>query len=86
MENKVWDVLHREWMYILKDPKTMVILFLVPIMYTLLFGYSYSGNQLKEVQTVVIDHDNSKLITKSFKHLTKVKHFMSSIICKVKRN
>ena len=61
MENKVWDVLHREWMYILKDPKTMVILLLVPIMYTLLFGYSYSGNQLKEVQTVVIDHDNSKL-------------------------
>lgn len=61
MENKVWDVLHREWMYILKDPKIIAILFLVPIMYTFLFGYSYSGNQLREVKTVVIDHDNSQL-------------------------
>ena len=61
MRNKVWDVLYREWMYILKDPKTIAILFLVPIMYTFLFGYSYSGNQLKEVKTVVIDNDNSQL-------------------------
>ncbi|KAA9015516.1 ABC transporter permease [Niallia endozanthoxylica] len=61
MESKVWDVLHREWMYILKNPQTIGLLFLVPLMYTFLFGYSYSGNQLKEVNTVVIDHDNSQL-------------------------
>lgn len=61
MEIKVRDVLHKELMYIFKDPKIMAILFLVPLVYTLLFGYAYSGNQLKEVNTVVIDHDNSQL-------------------------
>ena len=60
MEIKVWNILNKEWLFILKDPKTLAILFLVPLMYTLLFGYAYSGNQLKEVKTVVIDHDNSQ--------------------------
>lgn len=61
MEIKVRDALHNEWMYIFRNPKMMAILFLVPILYTLLFGYAYSGNQLKEVNTVVIDHDQSQL-------------------------
>lgn len=61
MEIKVRDVLFKEWLNIIKNPKTLVILLVVPIMYTVLFGYVYSGNQLKEVNTVVIDHDNSQL-------------------------
>lgn len=61
MEIKVRDILYREWLYILKDPKTIGMLFLIPIMYTFLFGYAYSGHQLKEVKTVVVDHDNSQL-------------------------
>ena len=61
MEIKVWDILYREWMHIVKNPHTIGLLFLVPLIYTFLFGYSYSGAQLKEVNTVVIDHDNSQL-------------------------
>jgi ABC-2 type transport system permease protein len=61
MEIRVRDILFKEWMNIVKNPKILVILLVVPIMYTLLFGYAYSGNQLKEVNTVVIDHDNSQL-------------------------
>lgn len=61
MEIRIRDILAQEWINILKDPKTIAILFLVPIMYTLLFGYIYSGNQLKEVNTIVVDHDNSQL-------------------------
>lgn len=61
MTSKMMDGFRREWIYILKDRKMIAILFLVPIMYTFLFGYTYSGNQLKELKTAVVNLDNSQL-------------------------
>ena len=61
MTSKMMDCFRREWIYICKDRKMISILFLVPIMYTFLFGYTYSGNQLKELKTAVVNLDNSQL-------------------------
>lgn len=61
MELKLLDVFKREWLYIFKTPKNFAILFIVPIAYTLLFGYAYSANTLTEIKTVVVDYDNSQL-------------------------
>lgn len=61
MKSKVLVVLYQEWKHIVKDRKMLSILFLVPIMYTFLFGYTYSGKQLKELQTAVVNLDNSQL-------------------------
>lgn len=58
---KLYELIKREWLYIFKTPKIFAILFIVPIFYTLLFGYSYSANTLKEIKTVVVDHDQSQL-------------------------
>lgn len=61
MGMKWLDIFKNEWLYIFKTPKIFAILFIVPIGYTLLFGYSYSGNTLKNINTVVVDHDQSQL-------------------------
>ncbi|MEJ9281762.1 ABC transporter permease [Ureibacillus thermosphaericus] len=61
MELKLLDVFKREWLYIFKTPKIFAILFIVPIAYTLLFGYAYSAHTLTEIKTVVVDYDNSQL-------------------------
>jgi len=61
MNLKLYDLFKREWLYIFKTPKIFAILFIVPVLYTLLFGYSYSANTLTEIKTVVVNHDNSQL-------------------------
>lgn len=61
MESKFLDIVKDEWKYIVTTPKILAILLIVPLVYTLLFGYAYSGNTLTEIQTIVVDHDNSQL-------------------------
>ncbi len=58
---KVGAVIREEWLNILRDRRLFAILFLVPLLYTALFGYLYSNLRLKEIPTVVFDGDNSQL-------------------------
>ncbi|MFB7815997.1 ABC transporter permease [Paenibacillus chitinolyticus] len=58
---KVGSVIAEEWRQIFKDRRLMAILFLVPILYTTLFGSIYIQHKVTEMQTVVFDEDNSQL-------------------------
>lgn len=55
------EVLANEWRYIFKDKKVFAILFLIPALYTLLFGSVYSHHKVTDVATVLFDQDQSKL-------------------------
>lgn len=63
MENrlKIGDVIREEWQNILKDRRLFAILFIVPLMYTALFGYLYTNQRITEIPTIVYDGDNSQL-------------------------
>lgn len=58
---KIGDIIREEWLNILRDRRLFAILFLVPLLYTALFGYLYSNQRLTEIPTVVFDGDNSQL-------------------------
>ncbi|MED0678688.1 ABC transporter permease [Aneurinibacillus thermoaerophilus] len=58
---KVGDIIREEWLNILRDRRLFAILFLVPLLYTALFGYLYSTQRLVDIPTVVFDGDNSQL-------------------------
>lgn len=63
MENrlKIGDVIQEEWRNILKDRRLFAILFIVPLMYTMLFGYLYTNQRLTEIPTIIFDGDDSQL-------------------------
>ncbi|GED15722.1 ABC transporter permease [Aneurinibacillus migulanus] len=58
---KVGNIIREEWLNILRDRRLFAILFLVPLLYTALFGYLYSNQRLVAIPTVVFDGDNSQL-------------------------
>jgi ABC-2 type transport system permease protein len=58
---KVGEIIQGEWQQILRDKRLFAILMLVPIMYTLMFGYLYSHHRVTDIKTVVYDGDHSQL-------------------------
>jgi ABC-2 type transport system permease protein len=58
---KIGDIIREEWLNILRDRRLFAILFLVPLLYTAMFGYLYSNQRVTEISTVVFDGDNSQL-------------------------
>lgn len=61
MDLRIGKLITEEWMHILKDRRLFLILFFVPVMYTVLFGSIYVHHKVTEMATVVIDEDQSPL-------------------------
>ncbi|MDR6885389.1 ABC transporter permease [Bacillus sp. 3255] len=61
MDLRIGKLIAEEWMHILKDRRLFLILFFVPVMYTVLFGSIYVHHKVTEMATVVIDEDQSPL-------------------------
>ncbi|MDQ1909897.1 ABC transporter permease [Paenibacillus sp. GD4] len=58
---KVGSVIVEEWKNIVKDRRLFAILFLIPIAYTVMFGYIYVNHKVTEMNTVIFDADQSQL-------------------------
>jgi len=82
MDLRIGKLITEEWTHILKDRRLFAILFIVPLMYTLLFGSIYVHHKVTEMATVVMDEDQSSLsrqILQAFEqsesfHITKEYH------------
>lgn len=61
MDLQIGKLITEEWKHILKDRRLFLILFFVPILYTVLFGSIYLHHRVTEMATVVIDEDQSPL-------------------------
>ncbi len=61
MDLQIGKLITEEWKHILKDRRLFLILFFVPILYTVLFGSIYLHHKVTEMATVVIDEDKSTL-------------------------
>ncbi|MDQ0885604.1 ABC-2 type transport system permease protein [Paenibacillus sp. V4I9] len=61
MDLRIGKLIAEEWKHILKDRRLFLILFFVPILYTVLFGSIYLHHKVTEMATVVIDEDQSPL-------------------------
>ena len=50
----------KELLHIVKDPRTLLIVFLLPLIQLVLFGYSFEM-EVDEIALAVIDHDNTTM-------------------------
>lgn len=57
---KLQQIIRHEANYMLRhNPKVVLMLFLIPLLYTLLFGFAYSTNVVKYIPTVIYDQDQT---------------------------
>lgn len=61
MKMQVGYVINEEWQNIFRDKRLFAVLFLIPILYTAMFGYLYSNHRVTEINTVIVDEDRSQL-------------------------
>jgi ABC-2 type transport system permease protein len=63
-------IARKEWMHILRDPRSLIILFLMPVLMVFLFGYAVTMD-VKNIPLAVWDCDNtsqSRDLVRSFVH------------------
>jgi ABC-2 type transport system permease protein len=57
---RLQQIIRHEANYMLRqNPKVVLMLFLIPLLYTLLFGFAYSANVVKHIPTVIYDQDQT---------------------------
>ncbi|RTE08418.1 ABC transporter permease [Paenibacillus whitsoniae] len=61
MELRIGKLIAEEWRSIIKDRRLFLLLFFIPVMYTVLFGSIYMHHKVTDMATVVIDEDQSPL-------------------------
>lgn len=64
----------KEMYHILRDTRTLVILFGMPIALVIIFGYTVT-NEFKDASIAVLNHSKDNLSHELIKHLTASKHF-----------
>ena len=52
-------LIKKEMIHMLRDPRTLIFIFMMPIMQLVLLGYA-NNTEIKHVPTVVFNQDNSK--------------------------
>lgn len=74
MIKKIWDLGKREHKKLIENKKALLFLFLVPLVYTMLFGFLYSPHIIQNISTAVINESPSQFtrtITSGFDKSTR---------------
>lgn len=58
MLNRTLAILRKEFIQIRRDPRTLAVMFLIPIIQLILLGYA-ATTDVDHIATVVLDHDNT---------------------------
>lgn len=58
MRDRILAVARKEFIHIVREPRTMVLVFLMPLLQLVLFGYALSFD-IKDIPLLVVDHDRS---------------------------
>lgn len=69
-----WAFVRKEIYHILRDRRTLVILFGMPIALVLIFGYTVT-NEFKNASVAIVNEANDELSQEFVKHLTSSGHF-----------
>ena len=71
---RIRAMIKKEILHILRDPRTLVILFVMPVMMVCIFGYALNMD-MKHIPIGIIDHDNSPASRSVINDLTASEYF-----------
>ncbi len=69
------EVIKKEFLHILRDPRTLLIIFGIPVVQILLFGYVIT-NEIKDVRIAVFDKSRDNVTVKLINKLTSSGYFI----------
>lgn len=59
MNSRIWPITRKEFIQIVRDPRTLAVMFLIPIIQLILLGYATTTN-VEHLATGVLDQDKSR--------------------------
>jgi len=71
---RIWAVIHKEFLHIVRDPRTLLLIFLLPVMELTIFGFAVNTD-VKHLATVVYDEDQSPLSRRLVEALVQSSYF-----------
>lgn len=60
VHNRIFAIARKEFLHIIHDPRSLVIIIAMPVIMLILFGYALNM-EIKDVSIAIIDHDNSAI-------------------------
>ncbi len=70
----VGAVMRKEFNHIVRDPRSLILAFVIPLSLILLFGYALSLD-VEDVRTVIVDHDRTRESRDLVRHLAASPYF-----------
>jgi ABC-2 type transport system permease protein len=58
MHSRIWPVIRKEFIHIIRDPRTLGVMFIAPLMQLILFGYAATSD-VRNVPMAVLDQDRT---------------------------
>src|SRR5512143_3479104 len=55
---RIWAVARKEWTHLRRDPQSLVVIVLLPVVMLVLYGYAINFD-LKHIPLGILDHDKS---------------------------
>lgn len=74
MKARIIPIIHKEFIHIIRDPRSLVIAFMLPIVMVLMYGYVMSFD-IKEIKLGILDEDRSPVARDIIQQLTSSNYF-----------
>lgn len=74
MKSRIIPIIHKEFIHIIRDPRSLLIIILMPILMILLYGYAFNID-LKNIKTGVIDYSRSRVSRQLIEKLSNSGYF-----------
>lgn len=74
MKSRLVAVLHKEFIHILRDPRSLTIIFLLPIVMIIMYGYAITFD-IREIKIGILDENRTPASREFVRQLTKSNYF-----------
>src|SRR5438477_2398123 len=72
----IGSVAYKEFLHIYRDKRILLLLLILPPLFTLLFGHAFEGNSVSDIKAVLTVRDDSPLTARFVDIISKNKTFI----------